>query len=289
MLSCLIAAALWAISLSLFRGPIRTLGPAPVNFFKAVLASLLYWSFIFGAGRWNQVAQGSFRDLSLLAVSGLIGMAAGDLLLFVAVRQVGVQRALVMFNTSPLMTALLAIPLLGEVPGFRSWTGMLLVLAGVTLVETDPARRRAENGPAAANWKGTLAGLGAALGQALGLLMSRDALARIPVLPASALRLSAAALGMLVFLLWTADHRRQLCGLVLPRWPRLLLASLIGTVIAVLFMMKGISEVPSSVSASLLATTPLFSLPIASLFLKEPLGPRSLPGTLLAVLGVSLL
>lgn len=289
MFSCLIASALWAISLSLFRGPIRALGPAPVNFFKAVLASVFFWSFILIPGQWRQVSGQSPRDLLLLALSGLVGMAFGDLLLFVAVREGGVQRALVLFNTSPLMTALLAIPFLGEVPSLRSWLGMLLVLAGVMLVETDPARRGSENGPHGAMWKGTLAGLGAALGQALGILMSRDALARVPVLPASALRLSAAAVGMLFYLLWTSSSREQIRGLTLDRWPRLALPSVIGTVIAVLFMMKGISEIPSGISAALLATTPLFSLPLSYLFLKEHLGPRSIPGTLLAVFGVVLL
>ena len=288
MLSCLIAAALWAVSLSLYRRPIRDLGPAEVNLFKCAAAVAAYWVWILAVG--PRAGLGGAGDWASLAASGVVGFTIGDLLLFVSVREGGVQRALVLFNTSPLMTALLAIVVLGEIPPPRRWLGMGLVLAGVFLVETDPVRvAAAALRPARARpWLATFAGLGAALGQSLGILLSRGPLQTVPVLPATAIRLSAAVV-TLAPLVAFAPSGLGFRGLAPRNWRRLLLPTILGTGIALLFSMRGIRDVPAGVAASLLATTPIFALPISRFVLDEPLGLRSVAGTMVAVGGVALL
>jgi drug/metabolite transporter (DMT)-like permease len=63
----------------------------------------------------------------------------------------------------------------------------------------------------------------------------------------------------------------------------------LGTVIALPLAMKGQSVIAPGIAASLLATTPIFALPISVFALREPIGPASLAGTVLAVAGVALL
>lgn len=285
MLSCLIAAALWAISLSMYRRPIRDLGPLPVNFFKCAAAIVGYgiWLAIFGPGG----GLGGPADWTSLALSGVVGFTLGDLCLFISVREGGVQRALVLFNTSPLMATLLAIPLLGETPRARVVFGIGLVLVGVLLVETDPVRRRDNNQRPAhyRPWLATTAGLAAAAGQALGILFSKGPLQTVSLLPATSIRL-AAGVATMVPLLVFAPAGQGFSKLSPQRWPRLLLPTILGTGIALLFSMHGIREVPAGVSSSLLATTPIFALPISLFVLRESIGPRSVAGTVLAVAGV---
>ena len=288
MLDCLLAAALWAISLSLYRRPIVESGALAVNLFKCAAAASGYWLFILLVGRG--IGPGGVREYVSLAVSGIVGFTLGDYMLFVSVREGGVQRALVLFNTSPLIATLLAIPVLGEMPLSSTWAGIGLVLVGVWLVESDPVRVAAarESPPRRHPWLATLAGLGAAAGQALGILFSRGPLQTVPVLPATATRLTAAVV-TLAPLLAIAQGRQGYRNLGPTRWPRLLAPVLLGTVIALLFSMRGIRDVPAGVSSSLLATTPLFALPIARFALKEPIGRRSVLGTFVAVAGVFLL
>ncbi len=288
MLSCLIAAALWAISLSLYRRPIRDLGPLPVNFFKCTAAVLLYGIYlaVFGVGG----GFGRPGDRALLAASGVVGFTLGDLCLFISVREGGVQRALVLFNTSPLIATVLAIPFLGETPRGAVVAGIALVLVGVLMVETDPVRLAASNNHAAPRrpWLATVAGLGAALGQALGILFSKGPLQTVAVLPATTIRLAAGVV-TLAPLLAFAPGGQGFANLAPRRWAPLILPTALGTVIALLFSMKGISEVPAGVASSLLATTPIFALPISVFMLRESIGPRSVAGTVLAVAGVFLL
>ncbi|GAB4374051.1 MAG: DMT family transporter [Acidobacteriota bacterium] len=288
MIWCLAAAALWAVAVSMLRTPIRTHGAAAANLGKCLLAAAAFWLLVPLTGGLG--ARGNAADWSLLALSGVVGMAAGDLCLFLAVRHGGVQRALVIFNSSPLLAALGAIPVYGEWPAAGTWLGMLLVIAGVTLVESDPVRRREARPDATAPPRSVLFyGLGAAAGQAAGILLSRGPLQAVPLVPASAVRLSAAAIALVALLPLAARRRAGLRSVTPAALRDLALPTLIGTVIAVLFMMRGIRDVPAAISSSLLATTPIFSLPIARFVLAEPLGARSVAGTLLAVAGIAVM
>lgn len=288
MIACLAAAALWAIAVSLFRRALDDLGPSAVNVGKCAFASLCFWVGVLVASAPPDLGARA-GTWSIVALSGVIGMALGDTLLFVAVRDGGVQRALVLFNTSPVMAAVAAVAIYGETPSAAGWIGMAVTLAGVMLVETDPARPRPRAKTGAA-WRTAAAGLGAAACQAAGILMNRGPLQVIELVPASAVRLSAASLALLVVMLLTRDGRPALAALAHSRaWQRIVPPTLIGTVLAVYLMMRGIRDVPVATSAALLATTPVFALPIARFVLREPIGARSIVGTLLAVLGVALL
>lgn len=288
MISCLVAAALWALAVSIFKGSIQRMGPGIVNLGKCALAALAFWIWAAFLD-WSPEA-GTPWQWGAIALSGVIGMAVGDLLLFVAVREGGVQRALVIFNTSPILAALAAMPIYDEHPTLAGWGGIGLILAGVTMVETDPRRRVSTSGmdrgrPVMA----LFAGLGAAAGQAAGIVMTRGPLQEIPLVPASALRLSAAALALVVIFVLTARGRAALAGSTWRDWRGLALPTTIGTILAVYFMMRGIREVPAGVSAALLATSPIFALPISRFVLGESLGVRSVLGTMLVVAGVALL
>ncbi len=289
MLACLIAAALWAFSLAYFRDPIRQRGPVAVNFFKCTFACLCFWLWTIVLGTFpGRDAAGAF---GLLALSGVIGMSIGDVLLFIAVREGGVQRALVLFNTSPLIALVLALPVYGTLPSPIQLVGMAAVLAGVLLVETDPVRRagneRASNG--GRPWLAFFAGLGGAAGQAIGIVLSHGPLQSVDIVPASAIRLTAASAGLLAYALFKPRIRSALRELTPRTWPRLALPSLFGSVIAIYFMMVGMRDVEPGISATLLATTPIFSLPVARFLLKEELGWRSALGTAAAVIGVVLI
>ena len=307
MTSCLVAAALWAISISLFRPLIARFGPAPVSFFKCAFASLVYLAWLALVGRVSGLSGLDRGAVGLLALSGFVGMAVGDSLLFSAVEAGGVQRTLVIYNSAPLMTALLAWAAGGTIPSAQAWLGMVLVVLGVGLVETDPGRPAAaagrapggETSAACSARPGTVAGagvlrwtviaaLGAALGQATGLVLMQGPLQSVPIVEASLIRLAAAGAGVLLLLAFRRSGRAGL-GRMGPRaWPALALPSVLGTVIAVIFMMRGVRDLPAGIAAALLGTTPLFSLPISRFVLAEPVGVRSLAGTSLAVLGVAL-
>jgi drug/metabolite transporter (DMT)-like permease len=64
---------------------------------------------------------------------GLIPSVLGIAFLSIAVRHLGPNETSVFISAVPVISALAAIPLLGEVPGLPAWIGMIMVTIGILL------------------------------------------------------------------------------------------------------------------------------------------------------------
>jgi drug/metabolite transporter (DMT)-like permease len=137
---------------------------------------------------------------------------------------------------------------------------------------------------------GVLLGVAAAMGQGTGMVLAKVGMAEVAVLPASFLRLSAAAVGLvlLAVALRRTDRLRKLIRSPLMI-SRLLPATMLGTYLALFLMMLGIALAPVAVAATLLSVSPVFGLLIDVLVNKQPVTARGVAGTLLAVIGVAIL
>ena len=129
----------------------------------------------------------------------------------------------------------------------------------------------------------------AALCQAIGIVMTKDAIGRSGVLPAALLRLLAGGLGILAFELL----RGHGAGLPAAVWrgfarPRLILAALLGTVVAFYLFQAAVMLGSPPVTAALCATSPILVAPIAARWLGERMPWTAALGTLLAIGGVAL-
>jgi drug/metabolite transporter (DMT)-like permease len=51
----------------------------------------------------------------------------------IAVHHIGADKTSAFISAVPVLSALLAIPFLGEIPGFQAWMGMAMVTAGILL------------------------------------------------------------------------------------------------------------------------------------------------------------
>jgi drug/metabolite transporter (DMT)-like permease len=288
--SCLAAAALWAIAVELFRAPIGTWGPTAVNLAKCILGTVLLAATVVVAGDATTLLAAPAGALLTLALSGVVGLTVGDTALFVAVTQIGVHRTLLLQTLAPVFAAAIAAATTGEWLTRSQLLGGLVILVGVALV-VGPPRRGGDAPPRrAAIALGLAMGLLAALGQGAGVVLSRVGMAAVPVTPATLVRLAAGA----VCLLALAAGRRQLRSLLrLAGDPvarrRVVPATLLGTYLAMLLMMLGVALTPAAVAAVLLGTTPVFSLVLMAALRRRLPATLEVAGTLLAVVGVALL
>ncbi len=81
----------------------------------------------------------ALRDLAIrhagtYLMLGLVGVAAFNLLFFKALQTTSASNGALIMATNPLLTALLAAPLLGERPGARQLAALPIALAGVAVV-----------------------------------------------------------------------------------------------------------------------------------------------------------
>ena len=98
------------------------------------------------------LANVSMLALSLLLVSVLTGFAVGDTAFFEAMRRIGVARASPIAGCHPLVTALLAVVLLGEPITLTLVLGVVVIGVGVGLITPDRVDRQLASGSAATRW-----------------------------------------------------------------------------------------------------------------------------------------
>src|SRR5436309_12263269 len=195
-LAALGTAVCWAAGSNFFAAAGRRMGPMVLNRLRITTAAMfLVIALAVTRGSpwptWATVGQ-----MGLLAVSGLIGFVFGDSQYFRALVILGPGRAALIASMAPLFTAILAWPILGELPGPLAMLGMSLTLGGIFWVLREQRRddiSRAE-GPAIA---GVISGVLGALGQAVGYVISKLALRTgLDPLSATVVRVGAATVAV---------------------------------------------------------------------------------------------
>ena len=286
-IASLSAALLWATAVVLFRTPIAVHGARTVNLLKCLLGTVLLAATLPLVGGFGQLAEVAGRDLALIAVSGLVGLTLGDTALFAAVGRLGAHRTLLLQTLSPVFAGLLAAAL-GERLTAGQMVGAVVVLGGVVMAVA-PAGPAAD-GVRRATGAGLALGLLAAFGQGAGVVIAKAGMEDIGILPATLVRLGAAAAGLLVVGAFGGRLAGLGCAVGHPSTLRRLLpASFIGTYLALLLMTAGIILAPATIAAVLLATTPIFGLVIEAVADRRRPTVTAVIGTVVAVVGVAVL
>lgn len=283
-LASLAAALCWAIGLNLFRKDVRLIGARAVNLFKGIVGCALFGICLLFAG----IPYVDARSINLFMLSGVIGLALGDSLLFLALGHLGAHRTALLATLGPVLTAIGAWIFRGEALGTMAVAGIASAVGGVAMVVWF---RPHGSEPKRADTAGIVFGLLAALCQAGGVIVSKEAFvgADVPLLSA-VLRLGAATAILALFALFRRELDGQMRRLFSPRpFRRLLVATFFGTFCGIWLMQAGISWTDSAVASALHSTTPLFTLPIAIFILKERVTPGAILGSCLAVAGVIIL
>ena len=168
-------AIMWSFTSTFFASAGRHVGSAIVNRTRLLVAVVLvivtHWLLI---GQPFPLAAEPFR-WGWLSLSGLIGLVVGDAMLFQALVLLGPRLAMLVLSLTPVFSTLLGWSLLGERLLPVQFLGILLTVGGAALVVS--ARRYEDGQPETARRNyiiGLMLGLGAALGQATGLLTSRS-------------------------------------------------------------------------------------------------------------------
>lgn len=305
-LAALAAALLWAVATVLYRRIGRTVGAAELNLLKGLLAIAFLLAAI--AIRGDLGSPLAARGVSLLLLSGALGIGIGDTAYFESLRHLGSRLALLLGMLAPPLAGLIAFAALGERLAAASWLGIGIVVAGVSWVVAEqspsPGRGRAQATPrqaetglaqaieGAALRRGVAFGIFAALMQAAGAVLSRAALVEtgIDVYWSALLRLAA---GGVLTIGWLA-LRRQRPG----AWVRgpgaahigltLLVAAFLGTFICLVLQQTALKHASAGIAQTLIATSPIFVLPLAALA-RERVTARAVVGALIALGGVALL
>ena len=280
-LAALAAALCWTVASSLWRRLPTSLSAPELNLLKNLLAVAVLLPLVVGRGGF-----GNPGSLLLLALSGVVGIAAGDSFYFAALRRLGTRRTLTIDAGGPAVAAVGGALWLAELPAAEQWLGLALITVALFLV----AWQRPEVGGAGRReLQGVLLALAALLCGSSGALLSRAALRveGLDPLQSALVRLLAAAL-VLLPLLRRLPAVRWGPQPVALRWPWGLVATLLGTTAGIVLQQAALQRLPGGVAVALMATAPVMAIPLAHLEGDRP-GWRGWLAALLALAGVSCL
>jgi drug/metabolite transporter (DMT)-like permease len=291
-LAALGTATCWAFSALAFDVAARRIGVLALNLIRLAMAlgflSLAAWAL---RGLPLPV-DASPRAWGWLAVSGLIGFTFGDLCLFLAFLKIGPRLSMLMMSLAPPLAAVIGWLVLGETLDGRDLLGMTLTVSGIAWAVMERNRPVPESTatPPRSSIAGAALGLGAALGQAGGLVLSKVGMGSYDAVAATQVRVIAGIVGYaLVFL-------------VLRDWPQVpealrdrramrfaAVGALLGPCVGVTLSLVAVRHTEAGVAASLMALTPVLIIPLVVLLRRERVGLGGVAGALVAVAGVALL
>ncbi|MEA5462570.1 DMT family transporter [Leptothoe sp. PORK10 BA2] len=288
-IAALMAAGLWAFATLMFGRLGKQLSPLVLNLLKGAIA--VGFIVLTLAVRQQLLTSLPMGSVWLLLISGVVGIGLGDTAYFATVNALGARQALLLEMLAPPMAAVMSLVFLQEQLSVLAWLGMVLTLVGIIWVvsernpKTDGAKSKASL------TRGIGLGILAALGQSVGSVLSRAALADTGVDPlwSSLLRLSAGVVWLGILLLWRVKSqpfsRPVISGRLLGG---VAIAAFFGTYLAIWLQQIALKYSPTGIAQSLLATSPIMVLPMA-LVLGERVTLRAAGGAIVSLAGVWLL
>lgn len=230
-----------------------------------------------------------------LGISGFVGLALGDALLFQAFVMVGPRISMLIMALAPVLSVILAWFFLGESLAWQDMIGISITVSGIVMVVSERTGKskndNIEHSPRH-YMIGLLFAFGGASGQAGGLILSKIGLANdFPALSGNLIRLTVATLLIWLFTAFRGEivsSYRTLKANPRATW-MLTIAAITGPAIGVWLSLIAIQRAPVGVASTLMSLTPIFLIPIAYFLFKERISKQAILGTLLAFAGTGLL
>lgn len=292
-LAALGTACCWTASSLAFSAAGRRMGSLSLNLVRLVIAFCLL--AILGLVRRGQLLplDASPRAWGWLLASGFVGYVLGDICLFRAFVIIGPRLSMLLMALAPPIAAVLGFFFLNERISTLGLVGMAVTIAGVVWVVRERPDSSATNHTEAKGdtlRQGILLGLGAALGQAGGMVLGKIGMGNYDPVASGQIRVLAGVLGFsAVFFIvdwWgkTRDAIRDKTALGYAS-----IGAFMGPVLGVTLSLFAVQHTETGVAATIMSTTPVLLIPVVVLARLEKVTLRAGLGALIAVIGVAML
>ena len=238
-----------------------------------------------------------------LGLSGFIGLALGDLMYFGSLVILGPRKGVLIMATNPIFSAIAGYFILDEILNVYAIIGISITLCGVSwvILERDIEK---ENG--GANKKlddrkkicGVLLGIGGAIGQGVGLVISKygmenvadDKMAPLSPLSATFIRVFIAGISF-VFILLLMNKFSNMLKSFNDRKATVAIfgGALLGPFLGVFLSMVAVTYTQTGIASTLLSLMPVMIIPIVWVLYKQKTSWRGFIGAILTILGVAIL
>ena len=295
-IAALFTAVFWTVTSMAFESAGKKVGSLAVNLIRLVIAFFIYAIYMqIARGMWFPF-DATTEQWLWLVLSGLIGFVIGDLLLFQAFIVVGARISMLIMAMTPPFTAFISYFVLDEVLSPMNWVGMAITLWGISMVILKRENRDLNGGQkirkrltSAYSIPGILLALGGALGQAIGLVLSKKGMGDYNAFAASQIRVLAGIVGFGILLMFMKRYHRVWAALKnKSAMKRISLGSFFGPFLGVSFSLLAVQHTKAGIAATIMAIVPVLIIPPAIIIFKEKVNWKEIFGAVITVLGVAI-
>ncbi len=195
--AALLTAIFWTVTALSFESASHKIGSVAVNILRLFIG--LVFLSVFNLIRRGMIFpfDASYENWLWLTLSGLVGFVFGDLFLFKSYTMIGSRFSMLIMTLVPPITAFFSFIILGERLTLYHYLGMSLTFTGIVMAIFS-RNGKGEKLSLKLDPKGILFALGGALGQALGLVLSKFGLKDYDPFSATQIRVIAGILGYVI-------------------------------------------------------------------------------------------
>lgn len=285
----LFTALFWAISAVVFESASKKVGSLSVNFMKLIIALLLVCIYTFITRGLVLPVDASINNWFWLLLSGFVGFFLGDLFLFQAYVEVGSRISMVIMSVVPPITAIMSYIILGEKLTKFNIIGMIITVTGIAMVVLKKKEGEKKIEFSHSN-KGIIYAFLGALGQAVGMILSKLGIENYNAFAAAEIRLIAGIFGFTI--LFFIKKKWKDISIALSDKKslfRISIGSVFGPFLGVSFSLLAIQYTTTGVVSTITSIVPVLIIPPAIIIFKEKITFKELCGSLMTIFGVAIL
>jgi drug/metabolite transporter (DMT)-like permease len=282
-IASLLTAVCWTFSAIYFEKAGRRVGSLSVNIIRIFLGVIfLGITTLFTRGMFFPIDATPYNWF-WLGLLGIVGFFLGDLFLFKSYTIIGSRTSQLVMSLAPMITAVIGWFFLSEYLTPKSIAGIVVSVTGIMIAVAGKKLRL--DVPV----KGFLYAIGGALGQAVGLILSKKGMGDYDAIAATQIR---AIFGFAAFALLVTFMRR---------WRKVILATgerksmnaitigaMFGPFIGVSLSLFAVKHTETGIASALMALTPIFIIIPSAIMFKEKITARQVTGAVISIIGASI-
>lgn len=282
-IASILTAICWTLSALFFQRAGAKVGSLSVNIIRIFLGILFLGVTTFFTRGMFFPMDATPYNWFWLGLSGVVGFFLGDLLLFKSYTLIGSRTSQLIMSLAPMITAIIGWLFLSEILPVKSILGIIVSISGIMIAVA--GKKLKLNIPL----KGFLYALGGALGQAVGLVLSKKGMGDYDAVAATQIR---AIFGFVCFFLLVT---------FLKRWRRVSLAvkdrtsmksitlgAVFGPFVGVTLSLYAVQHTHTGIAATLMALVPIFIIVPSAIMFNEKITARQVIGAVISIAGASI-
>ena len=286
--AALLTAFFWTITSLSFESASHKIGSVAVNILRLIIGLAFLSVFTLIRRGFLLPIDASGENWMWLSSSGLVGFVFGDLFLFKSYTMIGSRFSMLIMTLVPPITAFFSFLILGERLTLFHYLGMTLTFTGIAMaIFSRPGK--GEKLSLKLTPKGILYAFGGAVGQALGLVLSKFGMKNYDPFAATQIRIIAGIFGYVLLVTFlarwgdvrNATHHKS--GMMLTS-----LGAFFGPFLGVSFSLIAIKYTEAGIASTIMALVPVFIILPAVVLFKQRVTLPEILGAIVSVSGVAL-